>query len=114
MSRGAEAAASTQGYTARLTLHPAAPGRNHVMVALADEEGQPVVAREVTTFWSLEEVGIEPIERRTVPAGEGRFASEIDLPVPGTWSVRIDALVSDFDKMIFRTDLTVAPSVEAR
>ena len=79
-------------------------------VRLSDARGQPLAAPELTTLWALPAAGIEPLERPLRPSGAGRFTGEVGLPVAGRWSVRIDARVSDFEKVVFRSELNVAAS----
>jgi copper transport protein len=111
---GYEAEVSARGYTARLRIDPARPGRNTVTVMLVDKQGRPVSAPEVTAQLSLPEAGVEPLERRLTPSGAGSFVGEVETPLAGRWSVRIDALVSDFEKVVFRAELVIAPPSETR
>jgi hypothetical protein len=42
---------------------------------------------------------VEPLERRATQAGTGQWVIEnLPVPLPGRWQVRVDVLVSDFEK----------------
>ena len=48
--------------------------------------------------------GIEPLTQRLWPA-DGGYAARLPLPpIPGRWSLRVDARIGDFDKLIFETE----------
>jgi copper transport protein len=52
--------------------------------------------------------GIEPLVRVPERKGEGRYAlARVDLPTFGRWSIRVDALISDFEKVIFTTEVPI-------
>ena len=53
---------------------------------------------------------IEPIERRAVKETDGTWQVEaLILPVPGRWRVRVDVLVSDFEKATLEDDIEIQP-----
>ena len=57
---------------------------------------------------SLSEQGIEPIERRATLDPDGYWhVRDVALPLPGRWHMRIDALVTDFQKITLEDDLEV-------
>ncbi|GGD37808.1 copper resistance CopC/CopD family protein [Aureimonas glaciei] len=91
-----------------MTMHPGAPGKHHVMVAMSDANGNTVPAREFTTIWSLPSSGIEGL-KRPLEVVTGRGASGmVDLPLCGTWNVQVEALVSDFEKAVFQMEVQIA------
>jgi copper transport protein len=54
--------------------------------------------------------GIEPMERKAVRMPDGQWRAEgLVLPVAGRWQVRVDVLVSDFEKMTLEDTVEVHP-----
>ncbi|MFS2012075.1 copper resistance protein CopC [Azospirillum sp. CT11-132] len=101
------------GVVALIDIVPAKPGRNGVRLHLQDEDGKPVSAREVTLDWELPDAGVAPLRHPLTSLGPGFFGiDDMTLPLAGRWSVRLDVLIDDFDKRIFRTEVAVgeAPS----
>ena len=73
-------------------------------------EATPLQAKEATLTLSLPERGIEPMERDAKLGPDGYWhVRNVELPFAGRWHVRIDALVSDFEKVTLEADLEVAP-----
>lgn len=66
-------------------------------------------AKEVTLTLSLPERGIEPMERNASLGPDSYWhVRKVELPFAGRWHVRIDALVSDFEKITLEDELEVA------
>ena len=87
--------------TAELRLQPGRPGPVRIGVTLLGSDGHPLRAKEVTLGMSHPAAGIEPIERKADRAGDSAWEiREFLVPVAGQWQVRIDVLVSDFDKVV--------------
>ena len=55
-------------------------------------------------------LGIEPIERVAQRVGDGVWRVE-SLPIarPGPWQVRVDVLVSDFERLNLEGELELKP-----
>lgn len=101
-------ASEIRGRPVMVELAPARPGRNRLTVHLAGPDGKPLVVKEVTAELSLPAAGVEPIARRLAETGPGTYGLDgLELPVAGRWSLRLDLLVSDFDKLIGRMTLVV-------
>jgi copper transport protein len=82
---------------AMVTITPGRAGPVSVSVALAAHDGAPLTAREVTLTLALPAAGIEPI-RRSMTMTEGTWtADDVMLPIPGAWTVKAAALITDFD-----------------
>jgi len=89
-----------------MTIDPGRPGPNRITLALADADQQPIDAIEVVLWASLPERGVEEVRRPAARTGLGRFALEADiLSIPGRWTLRVDALVTDFEKAVFEIAL---------
>lgn len=96
------------GFRAFVSLEPARPGANFLMVRLTGADGALIEPIEITVEIANEALGIEPLRRDLDPIGAGHFALTGDeFSLPGTWQVRVDALITDFDKEIFRADIDV-------
>ena len=91
-----------------VTITPARPGPNRIELRLTHADGAPLAVKEVTVQAALPSAGIEPLERALGAAGPGVYAADgVDLPAAGAWAVRLDVLVSDFEKALFRTEVPV-------
>jgi hypothetical protein len=70
--------------------------------------GAPLDAREAVIEVSLPSAGIEPFRQPLTRLAPGEFAaSGIELLPAGTWRLRIEALVSDFERAAFTAEVTV-------
>ena len=84
-------------------LTPALAGRNLIVVRLDLAEDPKEVAIEL----SNPAAGIEPI-RRPMTNDNGAYVLEgPELAVPGTWTIRLEVLVTDFDKASFEAEIPV-------
>jgi copper transport protein len=105
---------STHIHTAQamveLTLSPGRAGPVRASMTLMAGDFGPLDPTEVTLTLAKPSAGIEPIER---PARRGADGSwQIDsliVPQPGRWQVRIDALITDFDKAILEGEVDIKP-----
>ncbi|WP_060721724.1 copper resistance CopC/CopD family protein [Azospirillum thiophilum] len=94
------------GHMAIIDVDPARPGRNRIRLHLQDEDGKQLAAREATAEWELPTAGIAPLRRPLSSLGPGFFGSDdMELPLAGRWELRLDVLIDDFDKQVFRTRL---------
>ncbi|MBP2311711.1 copper transport protein [Azospirillum soli] len=102
------AAIVSKGRQAVVTITPARSGPNRIEVHLTQVDGSPLSVKEVTIQAALPSAGIEPLERALGSAGPGLYAADgVELPAAGAWAVRLDVLVSDFEKALFRTEVPV-------
>jgi len=100
---GMAARMESAGYIAEIEITPAAAGRNLIVVRL-DLAADP---KEVAIELSNPAAGIEPI-RRPMTYDNGAYVLEgPELAVPGAWTIRLDVLVTDFDKASFETEIPV-------
>jgi copper transport protein len=99
--------ATSGGRAALVEIVPAWQGRNRITITLFQPDGQPLVTPQASIELTLPEKGIEPLVRPLEPAGDHRFIIEDNIPFPGHWAVRVDALISDFEKLIFRFEVPV-------
>lgn len=109
---GFSTAVVARGRTAIVTVTPATPGANRVEMRLTGPDGAPLDALEVSAELALPAAGIEGITRPLPKVAPGVYAADgMILPVAGAWAVRLDALVSDFEKVPFRAAVPVAVPV---
>ena len=85
---------------ADLQIDPADANDRRVAITLLDGEFQPLFAKEVTVFFAKPEMGVEPLRlAATHVAATSWQIHGVRLPVAGRWSVRVEILISDFEKI---------------
>jgi copper transport protein len=74
-----------------------------------DRAFQPLAAREVTLVLANPAAGIEPLRRSAVHTGDNTWRiDDLRIPVAGQWNLRVEILVSDFEKVTIE-DTVVLP-----
>jgi copper transport protein len=92
----------------QVLVSPGKPGVDDFVLQLMTGEATPLIAKEVTLTLSLPERGIEPMERGASLGPDGYWhVRKVELPFAGRWHVRIDALVTDFEKVTLEDELDV-------
>jgi copper transport protein len=90
----------------QVLVSPGKPGVDDFVLQLMTGEATPLIAKEVTLTLSLPERGIEPMERGASLEPDGYWhVRKVELPFAGRWHVRIDALVTDFEKVTLEDEL---------
>lgn len=98
------------GLRAVLTLSPGRAGPVRADILLRDDQGRMAEARELGLLLSHDQAGIAPFRRRALPQAPGHWLlEELLLPVPGDWSVTVEVLVGDFDRIRLTGTLRLAP-----
>lgn len=94
---------------ANLFFTPPARGRSATLrLQLFDPDMAPLAAQEVDVSFSNTQAGVEPIVFPAGKTGDGAWQVEkIELPGMPSWHVRVDALVSDFERISLETALDV-------
>jgi copper transport protein len=86
---------------AHIELSPQKPAGMRATLRITDPALNELRAKEVTLAISNQTAGIEPIRRTAVSIGDGRWrVDDLRIPVAGQWRVRVDILVSDFEKFV--------------
>ena len=94
---------------ADLKLTPGRAGRSDATIVIMRGDFAPFIPNEVTLILSNPAAGIEPIRRGAVLRDEVWRVDGLTLPVAGTWQVRIDVLVGDFEKVMLEDAVAIAP-----
>jgi copper transport protein len=83
-------------------------GTDDFVLQIMAGDATPLQAKEVSLFLSLPEKGIEPLERKATRGADGIWTiRDVPIPFPGVWRVRVDALVTDFEKVTLEEELDV-------
>ena len=85
------------------------PDGRRVVVTLLDGQFSPLAAKEVTLVLAKPDAGIEPLRMaaQNVEATIWRVDA-IRLPTGGRWRVRLEILVSDFEKIALEDEIDLA------
>jgi copper transport protein len=77
-------------------------------VRILGSDDRPIEPLEVKIDVSNTDAGIEALHRELTHASDGYFEyAGPELAVGGHWTIRIDALISDFEKSIFETAILI-------
>ena len=85
---------------AHISITPVRARDPQIELMVLDGELQPLTVKEVTLILANPAAGIEPVRRNAIAAGP--FTWRVDglrMPVAGPWIVRVDLLISDFEKI---------------
>jgi copper transport protein len=94
----------------QVLVSPGKAGTDDFVLQLMTGEATPLPAKEATLTLSLPERGVEPMEYAAGLGADGYWhVRKVELPFAGRWHMRIDALVSDFEKITLEDDLEVPP-----
>lgn len=93
---------------ATLIVAPGLRGPNTVQLMLIDGSGRPATPLEpptITVSLPAEELG--PFTGEVYELGAGYWQADVDLVVPGTWTIEVGARVSQFESPLATTEITV-------
>ena len=93
--------------TAIIEIDPAHLGRNQVKAHLTGAGGSVLTPLEVTIDLAHPEARVEPISRTLSVSAQGTATGDVDLPLAGHWTLALNVLVNDFEKVVFRTEFVV-------
>lgn len=95
---------------AEVTITPGHTGRVNATIAIMAGDFGPMQAKEVTLILSNSAAGIEAIRRPATEIGGGTWrVDDLDVPLAGKWSARIDILVSDFALVKLEGPIEIRP-----
>jgi copper transport protein len=85
---------------ADLQIEPPAPDGRRITIGVLDGEFRPLAAKEVELVLSKPDVGIEPLRLVATRVDTTNWRIDgVRAPLAGRWHVRVDILVSDFEKI---------------
>jgi copper transport protein len=95
---------------ADITITPGRVGVTNIAIFPMLPDMTPIEAKEVELLISKRDSGIEPIRRMAekIPTGGWRV-NGLAIPLPGVWDVRLELLVSDFDKVVLAAPAEIRP-----
>ena len=93
----------------QVLISPARVGTDSFVLQLMSGDGSLLSAKETMLSLSLPDRGIEAVERTATLEADGYWhVRDVPLPIAGRWHMRIDALVTDFEKVTLEDDFDVA------
>lgn len=106
----AETHMMTDKAMADVTVSPGRAGPVSVSAVIMTAEFGPLNAKEVSFVFANPAAGIEPFKKQATKPGDGTWRAEgVVLPLAGTWHVRIDILINDFDMARLSGDVLIRP-----
>ena len=91
---------------AQIEVEPVRARGAHVSMQVLDGEFRPFAAKEVTILLSKPAAGIEPVRRDAASVGTPNWRiDDLRVPVGGRWTLRVEILISDFEKEILEDDV---------
>ncbi len=98
----------------QVLVSPGRVGSNSFVLQLMNGDGTPLPAKEATLALSVPERGIEALERKAMLGPDGYWhVRDVPLPAAGRWHMRIDALVTDFEKVTLEDDFELSARQKA-
>ena len=98
----------TEKAMAQVLVSPGRVGSDDFVLQLMTGDFGVLTAREATLTLSLPERGVEPFEREATRRPNGSWhVRGVPLPLAGRWHLRIDVLVTDFEKITLEGDFDV-------
>lgn len=91
------ATASLGQGTVGVEVTPSRVGPNTLTLTLTGADGQPVEPMEAPQVdLTLIEQGVGPLRRPAAPIGPGWYRVDVDLPLPGTWTIAMTVRTSEY------------------
>jgi copper transport protein len=99
----------TEALMADVTLEPGRVGTLRASIVVLRGDFSPFDPKEVALVLSHPAAGVEPLRRAAV-LREGVWQIDaLPLPVSGRWQIRVDVLVSDFEKQVLEDSVDIRP-----
>ena len=94
---------------AQIEIERDGTGQAHASVQVLDGAFRPLAAKAVTLVLANPAAGIEPLRREAARAeGEANWrVDDLRVPVAGRWNLRVEILVTDFDKVMLDDTVTL-------
>ncbi|MER9228247.1 copper resistance CopC/CopD family protein [Mesorhizobium sp. M0664] len=95
---------------ADLSIAPGHTGPVAASIFIMTGDFGPLAAKQVTLVLSKPDSGIEPVKRPATNPGDGTWrVDDLDIPVAGRWTARLDILVSDFEMVKIEAPIDIRP-----
>ncbi len=97
-----------RGYSVQVILTPSKRGPNSMMAHVMDKDGKMINVMDVSSEWALPSAGLEAIAIPLENSMTGMYEAEIgQLVIGGIWDLRVDVLIDDFTKYIYRFEVPI-------
>ncbi|WP_405654638.1 copper resistance CopC/CopD family protein [Streptomyces sp. NBC_00019] len=83
----------------QITLDPGRVGRNSVEAVVLDAEGGFAIVPELRLSFTLPSQDIGPLDAKVTDKGGYWGTSDFDLPIAGTWEMKVTVRVSEVDQV---------------
>jgi copper transport protein len=94
---------------AEVSIFPNTTGPVTVTVSPMAHGAGDLSVKELSVVLSNPAAGIEPVRRKATMNADGDYAAAgFILPVPGTWHIRVEILISDFEMTAPEGDVTIS------
>jgi copper transport protein len=91
---------------AQIDVVPVRARGARVTIDVLDGAFRRLDVKDVTLAVSNRAVGIEPLRREATRGGDGLWRIEgLHIPIGGRWRLRVEILISDFDKVVLEDDV---------
>lgn len=97
---------TSRDYALMIQTSPARAGANQIELWLSRSNGDALTPRELAVELSLPAAGVEAI-RRVPTRTDGVYRLTAPLAPAGRWRIRVEALISDFDQVVFDSEIPV-------
>lgn len=95
---------------AEVTIAPGKVGAVDASAFIMDADFSPLDAKEVTFVLANPSAGVEQIKRKAGKQTDGTWrVSDLVLPLPGVWKVRLDVFISDFEIERIAGEIQIKP-----
>ncbi|MQX18934.1 copper resistance protein CopC [Sinorhizobium terangae] len=95
---------------AEITITPGRPGPVEASALVMAGDFSALDPKEVTFVFSNPSAGVAEIKRKASKATDGTWrTSDLLLPLPGLWKIRLDILISDFEITRIEGEIQIGP-----
>jgi copper transport protein len=99
-------AVEADGASMLVDVLPGKVGPNRLVGRIAAKDGNPLAAQEITIELSLPEARVEPLSIPAARTPEGFETTQVVL-LRGRWQMRVDVLISDFEKRVLTLQIDI-------
>jgi copper transport protein len=92
---------------ASVTIAPGHAGPVEITVGLTTPEEAPLHAMAVSVALANPALGIEPATAEAAPQSDGRWRVQMTAATPGSWTLTLSILISDFDKVVIQAPILI-------